>query len=55
VPTTVITQATPVAFSDRLPGAVDVVVIGAGIVGISTAYFLRAVLPKLGLGAPAGP
>lgn len=40
MPTTVITQATPVAFSDRLPGAVDVVVIGAGIVGISTAYFL---------------
>jgi glycine/D-amino acid oxidase-like deaminating enzyme len=36
----VITQATPVAFSDRLPEAVDVVVIGAGIIGTSTAYFL---------------
>jgi glycine/D-amino acid oxidase-like deaminating enzyme len=36
----VITQATPVAFSHALPQAVDVVVIGAGIVGTSTAYFL---------------
>lgn len=36
----VITQATPVAFSDRLPEAVDVVVIGAGIIGTSAAYFL---------------
>lgn len=36
----VITQATPVVFADRPPDAVDVVVIGAGIVGTSTAYFL---------------
>ena len=36
----VITEATPVAFSDPLPESVDVVVIGAGIVGTSTAYFL---------------
>ncbi len=36
----VITQATPIAFSDRLPEAVDVVVIGAGIIGTSAAYFL---------------
>lgn len=35
-----ITEATPIAFSDRLPGAVDVAVIGAGIIGTSTAYFL---------------
>ena len=36
----VITEATPITFSDRLPEAVDVVVIGAGIIGTSTAYFL---------------
>ena len=36
----VVTEATPIAFSDRLPEAVDVVVVGAGIVGTSTAYFL---------------
>ena len=35
-----ITGFTPVAFSDPLPQAVDVVIIGAGIVGTSTAYFL---------------
>lgn len=35
-----ITQATPIAFSDRLPEAVDVAIIGAGIIGTSTAYFL---------------
>jgi len=35
-----ITEATPIAFSDPLPEAVDVVVIGAGIIGTSTAYFL---------------
>ena len=36
----VVTEATPIAFSDRLPEAVDVVVVGAGIVGTSAAYFL---------------
>jgi glycine/D-amino acid oxidase-like deaminating enzyme len=36
----VITQATPIAFADRLPEAVDVVVVGAGIIGVSAAYFL---------------
>lgn len=36
----IITEDTPVRFSDPLPEAVDVVVIGAGIVGTSTAYFL---------------
>ena len=35
-----ISEATPVAFSDPLPEAVDVVVIGAGVVGVPTAYFL---------------
>ena len=35
-----ISEATPIAFSDRLPDAVDVLVIGAGVVGVSTAYFL---------------
>ena len=35
-----ISEATPAAFSDPLPDAVDVVVVGAGVVGISTAYFL---------------
>ena len=32
---------TPVAFEDPLPDAVDVVVIGGGVIGISTAWFLR--------------
>ena len=36
----VVSEATPIAFSDRLPEAADVVVIGAGIVGTSAAYFL---------------
>ena len=35
-----ISEATPIAFSDALPDAVDVAVIGAGVVGIATAYFL---------------
>ncbi|GMQ76407.1 MAG: hypothetical protein BMS9Abin01_1684 [Gammaproteobacteria bacterium] len=36
----IITDSMPVAFSDPLPEAVDVVIIGAGIVGTSTAWFL---------------
>ena len=32
----------PVTFSDALPASVDVVVIGAGVIGISTAWFLNA-------------
>jgi len=35
-----ITNDSPVSFSDPLPDAVDVAVIGAGIVGTATAYFL---------------
>lgn len=35
-----ISEATPVAFADPLPGAADVVVIGGGIAGVSTALFL---------------
>ena len=35
-----ISEATPIAFSDPLPEAVDVVVIGAGVAGTATAYFL---------------
>lgn len=35
-----ITQNTPIAFSDRLPEAADVVIVGAGIIGTATAYFL---------------
>ncbi len=31
---------TPITFQDPLPAAVDVVVIGAGVIGISTAWFL---------------
>jgi len=38
----VITQATPVTFSDPLPEAVDVVIIGAGVVGTAAAYFLAS-------------
>lgn len=36
----IITEDTPVTFSDALPEAVDVVVVGAGIVGTSAAFFL---------------
>lgn len=36
----VISDKTPITFKDKLPEAVDVVVIGAGIIGISIAYFL---------------
>lgn len=32
---------TPVRFSDALPQEVDVVIIGAGVIGICTAWFLR--------------
>ncbi len=35
-----ITEATPVAFADPLPEAAEVVVIGGGIAGVSTALFL---------------
>ena len=35
-----ISDAAPIAFSDPLPEAVDVVVIGAGVVGAATSYFL---------------
>ena len=35
-----ITANIPVRFSDPLPDAVDVVVIGAGVAGTATAYFL---------------
>ncbi len=35
-----ITEQVPVRFSDPLPEAVDVVVIGAGVAGTATAYFL---------------
>ena len=35
-----ISESTPVTFSDPLPDAVDIVVIGAGIVGAATAWFL---------------
>ena len=31
----------PVTFSDELPASADVVVIGAGVIGISTAWYLR--------------
>jgi glycine/D-amino acid oxidase-like deaminating enzyme len=32
----------PVTFADALPASVDVVVIGAGVIGITTAWFLHA-------------
>lgn len=35
-----ITDKSPIAFSDPLPADVDVVVIGAGVAGTATAYFL---------------
>ena len=33
-------ENSPISFADPLPSAVDVVVIGAGVIGISTAWFL---------------
>ena len=33
-------ESRPIAFQDELPGAVDVVVIGGGVAGICTAYYL---------------
>lgn len=38
--TSMITEATPIQFSDDLPDEADAVIIGGGIAGISTAYFL---------------
>ena len=35
-----ITEASPISFADELPAEADVVVIGAGIAGTATAYFL---------------
>ncbi|HSF97018.1 MAG TPA: FAD-binding oxidoreductase [Thermohalobaculum sp.] len=37
-----VTERTPVSFADPLPDEADVVIIGAGIVGTATAYFLAA-------------
>jgi len=36
----IITEQSPLMFNDALPAAVDVVVIGAGIAGTATSYFL---------------
>ena len=35
-----ISAQSPVTFQDPLPDRVDVVIIGAGVIGISTAWFL---------------
>ncbi len=40
MPTSMITEARPIQFSAPLPAEVDVVVIGAGVAGTATAYFL---------------
>ncbi|MCZ6855626.1 MAG: FAD-dependent oxidoreductase, partial [Gammaproteobacteria bacterium] len=36
----IFSEKTPIQFQDPLPAQVDVVIIGAGIIGISTAWFL---------------
>jgi len=36
----IITEQSPLIFNDALPDAVDVVIIGAGIAGTATSYFL---------------
>ena len=35
-----ITEADPVAFADEVPQQVDVVIIGAGVIGTATAFYL---------------
>ena len=40
MPSSMITDASPIQFSDPLPSDADVVVIGAGVAGTATAYFL---------------
>lgn len=35
-----ITEAMPIQFGGPLPGAADVVIIGGGIIGVTTALFL---------------
>ena len=44
-----ISESTPIAFSDPLPDAVDVAVIGAGVIGTSTAWFLAKQGAKVAL------
>ncbi|MDP2120855.1 MAG: FAD-binding oxidoreductase [Hoeflea sp.] len=46
-PAAPITAASPIRFSDPLPGEVDVVVIGGGVIGIMSALYLN----RLGLSA----
>ena len=36
-----ITERLPVEFDDTLPSAVDCVLIGGGVIGVSTAWYLR--------------
>ena len=36
-----ITEDTPITFQDKLPPSVDVVIIGGGVIGTRTAWYLR--------------
>ena len=36
----ILSDRSPVTFGDELPGSADVVVVGAGVIGVSTAWFL---------------
>ncbi|MGK0223969.1 MAG: glycine/D-amino acid oxidase-like deaminating enzyme, partial [Limisphaerales bacterium] len=36
----IFSDSTPATFQDPLPDTVDVVIIGGGVIGISTAWFL---------------
>ena len=40
-PMVTFSDQSPVTFQDSLPDAVDVVIIGAGVIGTSTAWFLN--------------
>ena len=39
---TIFTDKSPITFKDELPDSVEVVIIGGGVIGVCTAWFLAA-------------